>query len=403
MFLQKISKFLYLVKIFLIFLIDYKSYLEFIKLIKFVFYQNKKIQYYRVRERYGQFVLGLYMALSTFKNDPVIFFLKKDIIYQGFDEEFKKIFVKKNCFFIQSEFIYHIVRFYFKNPKSENFIINYHPTETLKNREMFNFNIEKYLEYKNNNKVHKYLENKYFKKNNVKKIIIIALKEKAYYSSYNKVFKNYTQPDYEFDDFERLHKVAKYLCDKNYLVIRSGRYLKKSTFKHKLFFDYASSKKFNNFKNDLYIASITDYLIGNMTGFDPVCYLWFKKKVFNFQIRSYKFMLHFPNIFFIMMNIRKKNVLLDINTQMKLESSLWNTHQDQNDLYKILINNGLVVSNYSSDEIIKSLDFFLNNNLKKINNSSFYEKFLKYYSKEYKKIGKYLPVYKANLINFNKY
>jgi hypothetical protein len=139
-----------------------------------------------------------------------------------------------------------------------------------------------------------------------------------------------------------------------------------------------------------------------MTGFDPVCYLWFKKKLFYFQIRSYKFMLHFPNIFFIMMDIRKKNVLLDINTQMRLESSLWNT-QDQNDLYKIYNNNGLVVSNYSSDEIIKSLYFFLNINLKKINNSFFYKKFLKYYSKEYKKIGKYLPVYKANLINFNKH
>ena len=34
-----------------------------------------------------------------------------------------------------------------------------------------------------------------------------------------------------------------------------------------------------------------------------------------------------------------------------------------------------------------------------INNSSFYKKYLKYFSKEYKKIGKYLPIHHANYIS----
>ena len=371
------------------------NYLDYLNLLLL---KKKKIQYYKLRERYGQFVSGFYMALSTFKDDAVIVFLKKDIIYSGFDLEFKNIFFNKNCFFIQSEFLYQITRFYFKNQKSENFITNYHPTETLKNKNMFNFNIEKFLKFKDHNTVQSYIEKYFLKRNYVKKIIVIGLKEKEYYSSYKKIFKDYIQPDYEFDSFERLHKVANYLCKNNYLVIRTGRHLKKSTFKHKLFFDYAASKKFNNFTNDLYIASIADYLFGNMTGFDPVCYLWFKKKIFYFQIRSYKFLPHFPNIFFLKMNIKKNNLLLNLDTQLKIESLLWTT-QNQNDLYKSYNDNGLILLRRSPSNIIKNLKPFLNLESEKVNNSSFYKKYLKYFSKEYKKIGKYLPFHHANLIS----
>jgi putative glycosyltransferase (TIGR04372 family) len=379
----------------MVFLFSFEAYRELFRLFKFIITQKKKIQYYKLRERYGQFVSGFYMALSTFKGDAVIVFLKKDIIYRGFDLELKNIFFNTNCFFIQSEFLYQITRFYFKNQKSENFITNYHPTETLKNKNMFNFNIEKFLKFKDHNTVQSYIEKYFLKRNYVKKIIVISLKEKKYYSSYKKIFKNYVQPDYEFDSFERLHKVANYLCKNNYLVIRTGRHLKKSNFKHKLFFDYASSKKFNNFTNDLYIASIADYLLGNMTGFDHVCYLWFKKKIFFFQIRSYKFLLHFPNIYFSKMNIKKNKKKLEIYQQLEEESFLWKS-QDQNDLYKEYAKNKIYVSKYSPSIIIKNINFFLNNNSKKFNNKKFYKNYLKYFSKEYKKIGRHLPVYFAN-------
>ena len=396
MILQKIRKFLYLIKIFLFFSLNYKSYLDLIKLLKFVFYQKKKIQYYKVRERYGQLISGIFMALSTFQNDPIILYLKKNILHSGFDDEFIRIFNRKNCIIIQSEFLYQAVRYILKSPKAENFISNYHQNESLKNKKMFNFNIIKHFNFRDNYTLNDYLYLKYLKKNKIKKIIIIALKEKNYYQK-NKIFKNYIQPDYEFDDINRLQNVVNYFCKKKYLVIRIGKNLRKTKIKNKFFFDYASSKEFNNFSNDLYLGSIADCLVGNQTGFDSILNLWFKKKVYYFQIRSYKFLPHFPNIYFSKMSIKRNKKKLEIYQQLELESSLWKS-QDQNDLYKEYVKNKMYVSKYSSSIIIKNINFFLNNNSKKFNNKDFYKNYLKYFSKEYKKIGKYLPVYFANYI-----
>jgi putative glycosyltransferase (TIGR04372 family) len=388
-------KICYILKIFFKFLISYQSYLELFLLIKFIFFQKKKIQYYKIRERYGQFIFGFYMSLSTFRDDAVIFFLKKNIIYDGFDIELKKVFDRKNCLFINSEFLYQIVRFFFKNLIAENFNNNYHPTDTLKNKKIYNFNIQKYFNYKKFNTVEDHIKKKFLNnKKKINKIIIIAIKEKEYYLSYQRIFKNYNQSDLEFDQFDRLTNVVKYLCKNNYLVIRSGRNLKKSKFKHELFFDYASSKKYNSLSNDLYISSISDYIVGNMTGFDAYFLCWFKKKVFNYQIRSYKFLNHYPNLYFSKMNIKKNNKKLSINQQLNFEYLLWKS-QDQNDLYRAYRDNKITISRYSSKEIKKMIIYFLKNNIKKSSSKNFYKNFLKYYSSYYKKVGKYLPVFYA--------
>ena len=381
----------------LYFLFEISSYKDLLKLMKFIYANKNKIRYYQIRKRYGQFASGFYISLSTFRNDSVIFYLEKNIIYQNFNKDLKKIFVNKNCLFIESEFLYQIIRFLYKNNKSEEFILKYHPNETLKSKNIFNYDITKYLKYENNNSVKSIIYKRFLNKFHVKKIIIFSIKEKEYYSSYKKVFKNYIQPDYEFDNFDRLHKVIKYLCGKNYLVIRTGRNLKKTNFSHNLFFDYASSL-YNNLANDIYLASIADFLIGNQTGYDALCLLWFKKKIFYYQIRSYKYLPHFPNIFFSKMDIKKRNASLSLKDQIKIESSLWKT-EDANDLYKNLNDNGYKVSKFSINTIIININIFLNMNIKKINSFYFYNFFLKYYTKEYKKLRRYLPVYHANLIS----
>jgi putative glycosyltransferase (TIGR04372 family) len=379
------------------FLFEISSYKDLSKLIKFIYLNKNKIRYYQIRKRYGQFASGFYLSLSNFRNDSVIFYLEKNIIYQNFNEDLKKIFVNNNCLFIESEFLYQIIRLLYKNNKSEEFILRYHPNETLKSKNIFNYDITQYLKYEDNNSIKSIIYKNFLNKFNVKKIIIFSIKEKEYYSSYKKVFKNYTQPNYEFDSFDRLHKVIKYLCDKNYLVIRSGRNLKKTTFSHNLFFDYASSQ-YNNLANDIYLASIADFLIGNQTGYDVLCFLWFKKKIFYYQIRCYKYLLHFPNIFFLKMNIKKGNATLSVKDQIKIESLLWKT-EDANELYKNLNDNGYKVSQLLINNIIININIFFNINSKKINNFYFYNLFLKYYTKEYKKLGRYLPVYQANLIS----
>jgi putative glycosyltransferase (TIGR04372 family) len=391
-------KITYILEILIKFLISYQSYLELFLMLKFIFFQKKKIQYYMIRERYGQFIFGFFMSLSTFRNDAIIFYLKKDIIYNGFDTELKKIFTKKNCLFISSEFLYQIIRFFFKNPIAENFNNNYHPTDTLKSKQIYNFNIQKYFNYKKFNTVEEHIKKKFLNnRKKINKIIIIAIKEKEYYSSYQKIFKNYNQSDLEFDQFDNLTNIVKYLCENNYLVIRSGRNLKKTKFKHELFFDYASSKKYNSLSNDLYISSISDYIVGNMTGFDAYFLCWFKKKVFNYQIRSYKFLNHYPNLYFSKMNIKKNKKELNINKQLYFENLLWKS-QDQNDLYKAYRANKITISKYSSNDIKKKIIHFLDCNSRKINSNNFYKNYFKYYSLIYKKIGKYQPVFQAKFL-----
>lgn len=392
-----LKKTIYLLNILIGFFFNYQSYLELFLLLKFLLFQKKKIQYYRIRERYGQFITGFYLSLSTFRDDALIVHLRKDIIYKGFDTELKKIFFSKDCYFISSEFLFQIIRFCFKNPKAENFYSNYHPTETLKNKKIYKYNIEKFLNYKKYNNIKNYLNKKFLTKFKIKKIIIVAIKEKKYYLSNQKIFKNYTQSDLEFDSFDRLKNVIKHLCDSNYLVIRSGRNLKKSNFKHKLFFDYASIKKYNNLSNDLYISSISDYLIGNVTGYDGFFLCWFKKKIFYYQIRSYKFLLHYPNVFFSKMKIKKNNLNLSMSQQLKFESLLWKS-QDQNDLTEVYKANKISILKYSPREIKKKIFYFLDCNSKKINSNNFYKNYFKYYSLIYKKIGKYQPVFQAKFL-----
>ena len=114
----------------LYFLFEISSYKDLLKLMKFIYANKNKIRYYQIRKRYGQFASGFYISLSTFRNDSVIFYLEKNIIYQNFNKDLKKIFVNKNCLFIESEFLYQIIRFLYKNNKSEEFIHGWQLAET---------------------------------------------------------------------------------------------------------------------------------------------------------------------------------------------------------------------------------------------------------------------------------
>jgi hypothetical protein len=98
------------------------------------------------------------------------------------------------------------------------------------------------------------------------------------------------------------------------------------------------------------------------------------------------------------MNVKKGNVTLSVKDQIKIESLLWKT-EDANELYKNLNDNGYKVSQLLINNIIININIFFNINSKKINNFYFYNLFLKYYTKEYKTLGRYLPVYQANLIS----
>ena len=65
-------------RMFFYFLFQISSYKDLLKLIKFIYANKNKIRYYQIRKRYGQFVFGFYMSLSTFRNDSVIFYLLKN-------------------------------------------------------------------------------------------------------------------------------------------------------------------------------------------------------------------------------------------------------------------------------------------------------------------------------------
>lgn len=299
--------------------------------------------------RYGQFLSGTYLFYIQSKKKETIIYVSNRKYYKTL----KIIFRDKNIFLTKNSLLYKFVRYKYKNQFSENFIINYHTNEVIPKFA----NLEK-INVQNINTT-------YFKKLltkiNGKKVILIALKEKSYYEN-NKNFKVYLQPDFEFDEFDRLIELVKYYCDKGYFIIRVGSNYVKTNYVHKNFYDYASSK-FQNFENDILIANLCDLVISNQTGFDILPNLWFKKSLIHFSIRCYRFILDWPGIYVCPMLVYKSSQLLDINIQIELESNIWSKESNQNQLYTKYLENGLELRKRNSNDLINIINSFIADNM----------------------------------------
>ena len=322
-----------------------------IDFIKFEYFRkNKKnINYYATMSRYGQFLSGTYLFYIQSKKNKSIIYVRNKKYYKTL----KKVFIDKNIFLTKNHLLYKYVRFKYINKFSEFFLTNYHANEVIP-------------KFVNLEKIHvQNINTTYFKKLvskiKGKKVILIALKEKSYYEN-NKFFKTYLQPDYEFDEFDRIIELVKYYCDNGYFIIRLGSNYHKTNFTHQNFSDYASSK-FQNLENDILISNICDLVISNQTGIDILPNLWFKKPLIHFTIRSYRFILDWPEIYVCPMLIYNNHKLLDIKQQMEIESKLWSKYSNQNELYKEYSNSNYTLKKRDPKDIILIVNNFINNNL----------------------------------------
>ena len=234
------------------------------------------------------------------------------------------------------------------------------------------------------------------------KFICISIKEKGYYES-NNSFVNYKQPEQEFDSIDRLESSIKYLIDLGYNVIRVGRNLKPSKIIHSNFFDYASSL-FQSDYCDVLLAKNTEFVISNQTGFDMLAAYWFDKSIYQYQIRSYRFLIEtHPFKMFNPIIAKKKGKKISYVDCIKYESELW-TSSNPNDLYISLNELHITYERYSDFEIQDSFKVFhedfcqkyVDKNDKLI--SDFWSTFNFYLNPIYTKINRPL----SNQNNYNK-
>ncbi len=188
------------------------------------------------------------------------------------------------------------------------------------------------------------------------KFICISIKEKSYYES-NNFFSNYIQPEHEFDTIDRLETSVKYFTDLGYNVIRVGRNLRPSKILHKNFFDYASSSLQSDYC-DVMLAKNADFIISNQTGFDMLAAYWFEKSIYQYQIRSYRFLIEtHPFKMFNPIIAKKNGKRIGYMDCLKFESELW-TSNNPNDLYESLNKENVTYEQYSDFDIKESFKVF---------------------------------------------
>jgi putative glycosyltransferase (TIGR04372 family) len=130
----------------------------------------------------------------------------------------------------------------------------------------------------NFSKDEKIFAEKIFKNKNISKndkIILLTIRDDEYYK---RIYNSKEQNDHRNTNINIFLDLIKYLCDKNFKVIRMGKIQKnKIKFEHPNFFDYAFSDIRNDFF-DIYLFSISTFVISNGTGLDSTATL-FRKKI----------------------------------------------------------------------------------------------------------------------------
>tara|TARA_B100000780_G_scaffold154981_1_gene108360 strand:+ start:91 stop:1245 length:1155 start_codon:yes stop_codon:yes gene_type:complete len=123
---------------------------------------------------------------------------------------------------------------------------------------------------------------KILKKNNILKndnIILLIVRDSAY-SKYIYPDKNFTKKSNRDNDIDDFKGIVKYLCEKNYKVIRMGKIMhKKLNYKHDNFIDYA----FSDFKSeflDVFLFSICKFVISTGSGLETISTIFRKKIIY---------------------------------------------------------------------------------------------------------------------------
>lgn len=355
---------------------------------------NKKVIIYTVRSRFGSVATGLalfetylegknfnYIILINFNKNTIF---NKYIIRRGYD-----IF---NSIRVPYTFL-RILTLLKLDKNISPFHKNFHTNDEGEVSAKFPYlNFNEYVEIKDSNKV------SYFVKDNC---IVFSVKEEGFYDEKSKTwgrfnYKNFKQPVYEFDKFERLIPAVKIAISKGYNVIRVGRNLNKIDFQHPNFFDYASSE-FTSDKNDFIIAKHCKFVLTNGTGFDALAALWFKKPIYYYNLRNYRYMhTHFPYRMFNPILCLNKNRKINYKKVLKVESKYWNNglytkSHNQHANYK-LMEFGYKYIYYDTDIISKSIIKFINdyeglnlNNINKIYLENSDLDFWQFYNKVYNK------------------
>lgn len=331
----------------------------FLEIFKF-----NKIAIYIVRPRFGQAASGIPLFMTELNSS----YPRTKIFITNYNSNlfFKEYLKLNNCNFIENKKLAWCINFIFNNLGFN--VIRAHSKNYFKN-EVNTFDkifikseiIDKILVSNKTNVLKKFDLNK--------KFICLSIKEKEYYASTD-VYKNYINPELEFDTIERFPKIIKYFIDSGYNVVRMGRNLKKASFDIDGFFDYASSDISSDY-NDVVFSQRCEFVFSNQTGFDFLPAYWFSKPVYIYQIRYYRFIMEiFPFRSFNPIKAVKNNKFLSYKETMELESTLWD-NVDQNKLHVILNNSKIKYILYTADEILYSAKLFLNDyekNIKSTNN-----------------------------------
>jgi putative glycosyltransferase (TIGR04372 family) len=368
---------------------------DLISIIKMIFeiIKLKKIAIYIVRPRFGQAASGIPLFMTEMNNrypNTRVF-----ITNYNSNSFFKEYLKKSNCNFIENKKLAWIVNFIFNNlgfnlirSYSKNYFKNEVNTfdKIIINEKIINNIIETTrLNVLNNFDLNQ-------------KFICLSIKEKEYYDSTD-VYKNYRNPDLEFDTIERFQIIINYFIDSGYKVVRMGRNLKKASFEIDGFFDYASSEIASDL-NDVVFSQKCEFVFSNQTGFDFLPAYWFSKPIYIYQIRYYRFIMEiFPFRSFNPVKAMKNDKYLSYKETMELESKLWD-NVDQNKLHIILNNSKIKYLLYNVEEILFSAKLFLNDYEKNIKSTEnqililkkdidlFWENFNFYLKPYYTKFGR---------------
>ena len=311
---------------------------------------RKEVFIYKISPRFGQAASGIPIVLHE---------LKKYGKIKNF------FFIETNRYIFFNQYLEELKYKVIPNNRLVNILYNYSLKYKINslNRFSTSYFLNEVKLFKNSNLDQKLIDNILYKNIDINflsflknKFICISIKEKSYYES-NFFFSNYIQPEHEFDTVDRLETSVNYLIDLGYNVIRVGRNLKPSKIMHQNFFDYASSS-FQSDYCDVLLAKNTEFVISNQTGFDMLAAYWFEKSIYQYQIRSYRFLIEtHPFKMFNPIIARKKGKKISFIECLMYESELW-TSNNPNDLYDSLNKEYITYEQYSDLEIKESFKVF---------------------------------------------
>lgn len=368
---------------------------------------NKKVIIYTVRSRFGSVATGLalfetYLESKNFDYIILINFNKNKIFnryitLRGYDT-FNSIRVPYT--FLRILTLVNLDR------KIAPFHKNFHTNDEGEVSSKFPYlKFNEYVETKESSKIDDFIKSNF---------IVFSVKEEGFYDKSSKTwgkfnYKNFKQPVYEFDSFSRLIPSVTIAISKGYNVIRVGRNLKKVDFKHPSFFDYASSE-FTSDENDFIIAKHCKFVLTNGTGFDALAALWFKKPIYYYNLRNYRYMhTHFPYRMFNPILCLNKNRKINFKKVLETESKYWNkglyTKSHNQHANHKLMEFGYKYIYYDSDVISNSVIKFINdyeglnlNNIEKIylqnSDLDFWRSFNKVYNKKLNNEGRSFDIKK---------